>query len=116
MATSRRHGTASHDRLIRLRELQDRDGRFPDAFIPLAFHPDNTKLAHIPKPSGIMDLKTMAVSRLMLDNFGHIKAYWVMLGIKTAQGGVEFPGGRPGRHSGPTRRFTTTRGRIRRRS
>src|SRR5262249_10990933 len=54
-------------------------------FIPLAFHPDNTRLAHIAKASILMDLKTMAISRLMLDNFPHIKAYWVMLGIKTAQ-------------------------------
>src|SRR5207245_7580550 len=57
---------------------------------PLAFHPDNTKLSHIPKASGLMDLKTMAVSRLMLDNFQHIKAYWVMLGIKTAQVSLSF--------------------------
>ncbi len=77
------------DHLVRLRELQDETGGF-QTFIPLAFHPDNTKLAHIPKPSGIMDLKTMAVSRLMLDNFGHIKAYWVMLGIKTAQVALSF--------------------------
>ncbi|MFO0881002.1 MAG: aminofutalosine synthase MqnE [Gemmataceae bacterium] len=77
---------ASHriDHLIRLRELQDETGGF-QTFIPLAFHPDNTKLAHIRKPSGLMDLRVMAVSRLMLDNFPHIKAYWVMLGIKTAQ-------------------------------
>src|SRR5207237_2826464 len=54
-------------------------------FIPLAFHPDNSRLAHLPKASGLLDLKTMAISRLMLDNFPHIKAYWVMLGIKTAQ-------------------------------
>ncbi len=77
------------DHLIRLRELQDETGGF-QTFIPLAFHPDNTRLAHIPKPSGVMDLKTMAVSRLMLDNFGHIKAYWVMLGIKTAQVALSF--------------------------
>ena len=44
----------------------------------------------IPKPSGVMDLKTMAISRLMLDNFPHIKAYWVMLGIKTAQVALAF--------------------------
>lgn len=72
------------DHLIRLRNLQDETGGF-QTFIPLAFHPENTKLDHIPKPSGLMDLKTMAISRLMLDNFQHIKAYWVMLGIKTAQ-------------------------------
>jgi aminodeoxyfutalosine synthase len=72
------------DHLIRLRELQDETGGF-QTFIPLAFHPDNTGLSHIQKPSGVMDLRTMAVSRLMLDNFAHVKAYWVMLGIKTAQ-------------------------------
>lgn len=75
------------DHLVRLRELQDETGGF-QTFIPLAFHPDNTKLAadhKLQKPSVLMDLKTMAISRLMLDNFPHIKAYWVMLGIKTAQ-------------------------------
>lgn len=75
------------DHLLRLRELQDQTGGF-QTFIPLAFHPDNTKLAadyNLKKPSVLMDLRTMAVSRLMLDNFPHIKAYWVMLGIKTAQ-------------------------------
>ncbi|MFN4259707.1 MAG: aminofutalosine synthase MqnE [Gemmataceae bacterium] len=75
------------DHLIRLRELQDETGGF-QTFIPLAFHPDNTKLGeqhHIAKPSGLLDLQTIAISRLMLDNFPHIKAYWVMLGIKTAQ-------------------------------
>ena len=75
------------DHLIRLRELQDETGGF-QTFIPLAFHPDNSEMAHIPKPSGVMDLKTMAISRLMLDNFPHIKAYWVMLGLKTAQVGA----------------------------
>jgi aminodeoxyfutalosine synthase len=77
------------DHLIRLRELQDQTGGF-QTFIPLAFHPDNTKLAHIPKPSSLVDLRVMALSRLMLDNFPHIKAYWVMLGIKTAQMSLAF--------------------------
>ncbi len=73
------------DHLVRLRELQDVTGGF-QTFIPLAFHPDNNPLGQgIPKPSGLMDLKVMAVSRLMLDNFPHIKAYWQMLGVKTAQ-------------------------------
>jgi aminodeoxyfutalosine synthase len=75
------------DHLLRLRELQDETGGF-QTFIPLAFHPDNTKLGHdrkLQKPSGLMDLRTMAVSRLLLDNFPHVKAYWVMLGIPTAQ-------------------------------
>jgi aminodeoxyfutalosine synthase len=77
------------DHLIRLRDLQDETGGF-QTFIPLAFHPDNSRMDDIPKPSGVMDLKTMAVSRLMLDNFPHIKAYWVMLGIKTAQIALAF--------------------------
>ncbi len=77
------------DHLLRLRELQDRTGGF-QTFIPLAFHPENTKLDHIPRPSGLMDLRVMAISRLMLDNFAHIKAYWVMLGIKTAQLALSF--------------------------
>ncbi|HUY87894.1 MAG TPA: aminofutalosine synthase MqnE [Pirellulales bacterium] len=72
------------DHLVRLRELQDETGGF-QTFIPLAFHPDNTGLSHIPKPSALMDLRTMAVSRLMLDNIPHMKAYWIMLGIGTAQ-------------------------------
>jgi len=77
------------DHLIRLRELQDETGGF-QTFIPLAFHPDNTKLDHIRKPSVLMDLRTMAVSRLMLDNFPHIKAYWIMLGIGTAQAALSY--------------------------
>jgi len=77
------------DHLCRLRALQDETGGF-QTFIPLAFHPDNTKLDHIPKPNSLMDLKTMALSRLMLDNFPHIKAYWIMLGIETAQVGLSF--------------------------
>jgi aminodeoxyfutalosine synthase len=80
------------DHLVRLRELQDETGGF-QTFIPLAFHPDNTKLGEqqkITKPSIMLDLKTMAISRLMLDNFPHIKAYWVMLGIQTAQMALSF--------------------------
>jgi aminodeoxyfutalosine synthase len=80
------------DHLVRLRELQDETGGF-QTFIPLAFHPDNTKLGHdekLQKPSSLMDLRTMAVSRLMLDNFAHIKAYWIMLGMQTAQIALSF--------------------------
>ncbi len=77
------------DHLSRLRELQDETGGF-QTFIPLAFHPDNTGLNHITKPSGVMDLRTMAVSRLILDNFDHIKAYWIMLDIGTAQTALAF--------------------------
>jgi aminodeoxyfutalosine synthase len=72
------------DHLCRLRDLQEQTGGF-QTFIPLAFHPDNTRLSHIAKASALTDLKVLALSRLMLDNFPHIKAYWVMLGIKTAQ-------------------------------
>ncbi len=70
--------------LCKLRELQDETGGF-QTFIPLAFHPENTGLDHIRKPSGLTDLKVMALSRIMLDNFDHIKAYWIMLGQSTAQ-------------------------------
>lgn len=77
------------DHLVRLRELQDETGGF-QTFIPLAFHPDNTGLSHIKKASGLMDLRTMAVSRLMLDNIPHIKAYWIMLGIGTAQTSLAY--------------------------
>lgn len=77
------------DHLLRLRELQDETGGF-QTFIPLAFHPDNSRMDEIPKPSGVMDLKQIAIARLMLDNFPHIKAYWIMLGIKTAQVALSF--------------------------
>lgn len=77
------------DHLIRLRELQDETNGF-QTFIPLAFHPENTGLDHIKKPSSIMDLRTMAISRLMLDNIPHIKAYWIMLGIGTAQSALAY--------------------------
>jgi len=72
------------DHLIRLRDLQDETGGF-QTFIPLAFHPEGTKLAHLERPSGLDDLRTMATSRLMLDNFPHLKAYWISLGVGTAQ-------------------------------
>ena len=77
------------DHLIRLRDLQDETNGF-QTFIPLAFHPENTGLSHIEKPSALMDLRTMAVSRLMLDNVPHIKAYWIMLGIGTAQTALSY--------------------------
>ncbi|MCG8448586.1 MAG: aminofutalosine synthase MqnE [Pirellulales bacterium] len=77
------------DHLLRLRELQDETGGF-QTFIPLAFHPENTGLSHIPKPSGLMDLRTMAISRLMLDNVPHVKAYWIMLGVGTAQVALSY--------------------------
>jgi aminodeoxyfutalosine synthase len=72
------------DHLTKLRELQDETHGFV-AFIPLAFHPDNTALSHLPKTSGYLDLRNIAVSRLLLDNFEHIKAYWIMLTPSIAQ-------------------------------
>jgi aminodeoxyfutalosine synthase len=72
------------DHLVRLRSAQDESGGFL-AFIPLAFHPQNTGLSELAGPSAIDDLKTLAVSRLMLDNIPHIKAFWIMLGPKMAQ-------------------------------
>jgi aminodeoxyfutalosine synthase len=71
------------DHLFRLRELQDQTGGFL-AFIPLSYQPENTDIK-VPYPSGIDDLKTIAISRLVLDNIPHIKAYWIMLGEKLAQ-------------------------------
>jgi aminodeoxyfutalosine synthase len=77
------------DHLIRLRELQDRTGGF-QAFIPLSFHSQNTEIKKSAYTTGFDDLKTLAISRLMLDNFDHIKAYWVMLGEKIAQVSLNF--------------------------
>src|SRR4029077_4397833 len=77
------------DHLLRLRELQDETGGF-QTFIPLAFHPENTKLSHNKKPSTLLDLRPMAIRRLMLDNFDHLKAYWIMLGIGTAQTALAY--------------------------
>ena len=72
------------DHLVKLRELQDETSGLV-TFIPLAFHPDNTPLQHISSTTGYMDIKEIAVSRLMLDNVPHIKAYWVMMTPKIAQ-------------------------------
>jgi aminodeoxyfutalosine synthase len=82
------------DHMLKLRDLQDRTGGF-QAFIPLAFHPKNTRINEGSSPrfaergwgytSGIDDIKTIAIPRLFLDNFPHIKAYWIMLGEKIAQ-------------------------------
>jgi aminodeoxyfutalosine synthase len=77
------------DHLVKLRELQDETHGFV-AFIPLAFHPDNTALSHIPKTTGYLDLRNIAVSRLLLDNFDHIKAYWIMLTPSIAQIALRF--------------------------
>jgi aminodeoxyfutalosine synthase len=73
-----------------LRDLQDETGGF-QAFIPLAFQPENSDLKlDIKGTSGLDDLKTLAIARIFLDNFDHIKAYWVMLGEKIAQVALAF--------------------------
>jgi aminodeoxyfutalosine synthase len=77
------------DHLSRLRTLQDATGGF-QAFIPLAFQPDNTRVPGARGVGGVDALKTLAVSRLYLDNFRHVKAYWVMLGLKIAQVALAF--------------------------
>lgn len=79
------------DHLIALREVQDRTGGFL-TFIPLAFHPKNTGLEPmgLSGTTGYDDLKALAVARLMLDNFDHIKAFWIMIGPKLAQVSLSF--------------------------
>ncbi len=77
------------DHLLKLRALQD-DTRGFQTFIPLAFHPENTPLRHLPKTTGMLDIRQIAVSRLVLDNFSHIKAYWQMLTPKIAQIALRF--------------------------
>jgi len=77
------------DHLVRLRTLQDETHGF-QTFIPLAFHPANTPLQHLFTTTGMLDLKQIAVGRLVLDNFPHIKAYWQMLSPKIAQISLRF--------------------------
>jgi aminodeoxyfutalosine synthase len=77
------------DHLLKLRALQDETGGF-QTFIPLAFHPENTALDHLPVTTGLTDIRQVAVSRLLLDNFPHIKAYWQMLTAKIAQIALRF--------------------------
>ena len=77
------------DHLVRLRDLQDETEGFT-GLIPLAFHPENTPLAHLPETSGQTDLRVIAASRLVLDNFSHIKAYWFQIGTKLAQVALSF--------------------------
>ncbi len=72
------------DHLLTLRSLQDETGGF-QSFIPLPFHPQNTQLPNFKKPGAFENMKMLAVSRLVLDNFPHIKAFWIMLGLKVAQ-------------------------------
>ena len=77
------------DHLLKLRALQDETQGFV-TFIPLAFHPDNTPLQHIPKTTGFLDIKSIAVARLLLDNIAHIKAYWIMMTPRIAQIALRF--------------------------
>jgi aminodeoxyfutalosine synthase len=81
------------DHMIRLRELQDESLTSParlQAFIPLAFHPDGNGMKNLPAPTGMDDLRTIAVSRLVMDNVSHIKAYWVSMTPKIAQVALRF--------------------------
>jgi aminodeoxyfutalosine synthase len=75
--------------LLKLRALQDETGGF-QTFIPLAFHPANTAMEHIASTTGFDDLRAIAVSRLLLDNIDHIKAYWVMMTPGVAQIALRF--------------------------
>ena len=80
--------------LIKLREHQDasiasRAARF-NCVIPLSFIPEDSELGHLPGPTGLEDLKTLAVSRLMLDNFSHVKAFWIMQSPKLAQASLNW--------------------------
>ena len=81
------------DHMLRLRALQDESMAAParlQAFIPLAFHPDGNGMKNLPAPTGVDDLRTLAVSRLLMDNVPHIKAYWVSMTPKIAQVGLRF--------------------------
>jgi aminodeoxyfutalosine synthase len=77
------------DHLLRLRALQDETHGL-QAFIPLAFHPDGNGMKNLPAPTAVDDLRTLAVSRLLLDNVEHLKAYWVSMTPKIAQMGLLF--------------------------
>jgi aminodeoxyfutalosine synthase len=77
------------DHLLQTRALQDDTGGL-QAFIPLAFHPDNNQMRKLPPPSASETLKVHAVARLMLDNVDHIKAYWVSMGLDVAQLALRF--------------------------
>jgi len=77
------------DHMLKLRAVQDETGGF-QTFIPLAFHPENTPLDHLPVTTGLTDIRQIAVGRLLLDNFPHIKAYWQMMTPKIAQIALRF--------------------------
>ena len=77
------------DHMLRARALQDETGGF-QAFIPLAFHPDNNQMRKLPAPTAAETLRVHAVARLMLDNVPHIKAFWIATGVETAQAALWF--------------------------
>ncbi len=77
------------DHMLRARELQDDTAGF-QAFIPLAFHPDNNQMRKLPAPTAAETLRVHAVARLMLDNVAHIKAFWIATGVETAQTALWF--------------------------
>jgi aminodeoxyfutalosine synthase len=75
--------------MLRARALQDETGGF-QAFIPLAFHPDNNQMRKLPAPTAADTLRTHAVARLMLDNVPHVKAFWIATGVEVAQASLWF--------------------------
>jgi len=75
--------------LIRLRALQDETSGF-QAFVPLSFLPAGTALSHLPGPTGLTDLRTVAAARLLLDNFDHVKTFWIMQTIQLSQMAIAF--------------------------
>lgn len=77
------------DHLVQLRELQDETGNFL-TMTPLSFHPENTELAHIEQPTGDCDLRNIALCRLMLDNFEHIKSFWIMNSVPVTQAALWY--------------------------
>jgi aminodeoxyfutalosine synthase len=77
------------DHMLRARALQDETGGF-QAFIPLAFHPDNNQMRKLPAPSAAETLRVHAVARLVLDNIAHIKAFWIATGVEVAQTALWF--------------------------
>ena len=77
------------DHMLRARALQDETGGF-QAFIPLAFHPDNNRMEKLPAPTAADTLRVHAVARLMLDNFQHVKAFWIATGVGVAQTSLWF--------------------------
>ena len=77
------------DHMLRTRDLQDRTGGL-QAFIPLAFHPDNNQMRKLPAPTATDTLRVHAISRLMLDNIPHVKAFWIATGVEVAQMALWF--------------------------